>query len=325
MQLVFIIGAPRSGTTWLAEMLGAHTSVCSTAELAIFDDYIKLWIEAWERQLRLNQPPHSFPHGLPLVWKRSELDAFLGEFVQRIYNRVLEDKPEASVLVDKHPRYAYHLEVITRLVPEAKFIHLLRDGRDVVTSILSANKGWGKFWASGNIRDATLDWRYSVELSRKAQKYENKYLEVRYEDLRVNGVEALNSIFEFMGLSNELAEVPKIYESHQIKSMRERGTINKKYTLPKGFIRKGKIGDWRNVLSPAQIYIFHLIAGGLLQETGYADRQWWISRAYQRFTRPLLAAFSPHFWNKLVITEAAKSLLGPKWTKRVQSVQAKLN
>ena len=49
-QFVFIIGAPRSGTTWLQTMLAAHPSVCTSVELTLFDKYITSWIEIWDKK-----------------------------------------------------------------------------------------------------------------------------------------------------------------------------------------------------------------------------------------------------------------------------------
>jgi len=46
-EFLFIVGSPRSGTTWLQLMLGSHPSVCATAELTLYDKYLAPWLDAW--------------------------------------------------------------------------------------------------------------------------------------------------------------------------------------------------------------------------------------------------------------------------------------
>jgi hypothetical protein len=47
-QFVFIIGAPRSGTTWLQALVGSHPSVCTSVEMTLFDCYLGPWLKRWE-------------------------------------------------------------------------------------------------------------------------------------------------------------------------------------------------------------------------------------------------------------------------------------
>ena len=171
-------------------MLGAHPSVCTFAELKLYDSYIAPWIKAWEGQISLQK--YDDFSGLPTVWSEEELYDFLREFLTRVYERVLATKPEATILLDKHPGYSDHVEYINRLIPNARFIHVIRDGRDVVASLLAASQGWGKLWAPKDVESAASIWKKHVLAAREAHKYDGRYLEVRYEEL-------LTALHRFVG------------------------------------------------------------------------------------------------------------------------------
>jgi hypothetical protein len=314
-QFVFIIGAPRSGTTWLQAMLGAHPLVCTFGELQLYDFYTAPWVEAWNRQLELG----SFS-GLPTVWSENELYQFLREFLDRIYRLVLDIKPGATILLDKHPGNSNHVEHINRLVPNAKFIHLIRDGRDVAASLLAASEGWGKLWAPKNVRSAALFWKAMVLEARKAQHYGDRYLELKYEEFFTNGIGLLKGIFEFIGVSVDFDDATSIFNNNRFEKMKQRGLGTNKRPLPETFFRKGQIGDWQTALNSAQRLIFHDMAGDLLCELGYANNSWWVDRWYQRLTLPLLNKSR----RKTILSHAVKDLLGPTWSGRLRAAKKHL-
>ena len=310
-QIVLLIGGSRSGTTWLQSMLSAHPSVCTTTELMLFNFYTLPLIKAWDKQIQLTESSH--PLGLPTLWTQSEFREFLREFLDRTYERVLENKPGASVLLDKHPGYSLCVEHINMLLSNAKFIHLVRDGRDVVASLLKASKGFGALWAPSEVESAASMWLGQVRGAQKARQYQDRYLEVRYEDLLADGTSVLHSVFEFIDLPVSLEDTTSIYEAHEFSKMKGNETGGYDFNLPKGFLRKGQIGDWRNVLNPLERYVFHAVAGDLLCELGYAKEQWWRERAYQRFTLPLLSIFLGQHGLRQRIKRTLKGILGARW------------
>lgn len=322
-QFVFIIGAARSGTTWLQAMLDSHPSVCTTAELMLFNFYVAPWEIAWEDQIR-RQQDGGVPLGLPIIWTEDEFYGFLRGFLEQAYKRVSAIKPEATILLDKHPGYSDHVDLINRLIPQAKFVHLIRDGRDVAVSMLAASQGWGRLWAPPTLETAASLWESSVRGAQKAAQYHDRYLEVRYEELSTNGVKVLKSVFEFMGIPIGLEEVTTIFNKHQFRDMQQSKIGPNGWILPEGFFRKGVVGDWRNTLNPMQRYIFHITAGDLLCELGYADDSWWIEQEYWRFALPPLSVILTRRgrWSKTL--HAIKQMLGPTWTKRMRALRARL-
>ena len=80
---------------------------------------------------------------------------------------------------DKTPRYVRKLELISRVFPEARFVHVIRDGRDVALSLLERD------WGPKTIEQAASLWRKRVRAGRRAGAILGRrcYIEVRYEDL----------------------------------------------------------------------------------------------------------------------------------------------
>jgi len=318
-QCLFIIGAPRSGTTWLQAMIGAHPSVCTTAELMLFNHYTALWVDAWDIQMRLQREGSII--GLPTVWTEDEFYGFLREFLKQIYERVLALKPSATVILDKHPGYAQHIEHIHRLVPDAKFIHVIRDGRDVAASMLAASRRWGRLWAPKNVEKAAASWKGHTLEGRRANQYLGQYLEVRYEDLLTKGKPILKSVFDFIGLSTDSEIIKAIWDGHQFEKMKKQRTGASRFALPEGFFRQGRSGDWNNALSPIQRYLFHETAGDLLTQLGYADKSWWTDRGYQRFTFPVLSFFLNRKRATRKIANAVREIVGPAWVGRIRAAR----
>jgi len=116
---VFIVGSPRSGTTILGELLDNHPQISQW-----YEPYF-----VWDRFFRM--APHD---------ERSAEDATnrVKEQIFRDFERYRKNK-KCRVLIDKSPRNSLKIPFILKIFPNARFIHLLRDGRDVTLSI---NKEW---------------------------------------------------------------------------------------------------------------------------------------------------------------------------------------
>jgi len=314
-DFVFVIGAARSGTTWLQAMLAAHELVCSTIdELKLFDFFTAPLEEGWKYLVNLQKTTGGGRNGLAAMWTEDEFYQFLGEFIGRVYTQVLATKPEARVLLDKAPGYSKHVEHISRLIPQAKFIHIIRDGRDVAASLMAAGEGWGRLWAPRQVDRAASSWKTLVLAARRARQYDGRYLEIRYEELLNNRAPVLHQIFEFIGVPTSTASVEAIYERHQFENMKQAGTGTHGFALPKEFFRKGGAGDWRNSMTPGERYVFDETAGDLLCALGYSDTSWWYDHVYQRFTVPLTATLSSRSRMRMKALGTIKRALGPQWT-----------
>ena len=321
-QYLFIIGSPKSGTTWLQIMIGAHPLVCTTVELTLYSRYTAPWIKAWKGEAdsikrgRWNQ-------GLPFLWTEDEFYDFLREFIGKVYERVVATNPQATHILDKHPGYSMYVEDINKILPNARFIHIIRDGRDVAGSMVAARKKIG--YGTGTISESSAAWQEHIWAARKARQYHGRYLEVRYEDLLTTGVDTLKTVFDFCGLSISIEDIAAIVDAHQFEKMKaKRQSADQRVKTNAASYRKGKAGSWQEDMDPMQRYLFDEIAGDLLHELGYANDDWWAESRIQRFTLPLLAATSTGKRRWETVARAAKALLGPTLSGYIRTMRSRI-
>lgn len=315
---LFIIGSPRSGTTWLQIMLSAHPSVCTTVELTLYSRYTAPWIEAW-REEAASIAQGRWIQGLPFLWTENDLYQFLREFAARVYQRALETEPQATHILDKHPGYSKHVDAIQRIWPEARFIHMIRDGRDVAVSMVAARQRIG--FGTKTIEDSARAWKKHVLEAREARQYKARYLEVKYEDLLREGTKTLRSVFEFCNVSVTSHQVARILYDHRFERMKaKRQGAAEGVKTNKAHYRKGQAGTWRKEMSAMERYIFHRVAGDLLCELGYAGDNWWR-------THPAGQVFLPALTTATLVARAAQrrilraicELLGPELIARIRA------
>lgn len=299
-DVAFVIGAPRSGTTWLQHMLGAHPAIATTQETDLFDCYLAPWYARWHIQL----PPSEAAwranrfKGLPAVLDEPGLDALVRMVVDHVHDAMLALKPGATLVLEKVPGYALQAGHLSRVVPEAAFVHLVRDGRDAAVSLQRAARGWGQhFWPSSSIRAAAEVWRNHVAGARALDTPGVRYREIRYEELRsARGPALLADLFDLLGLQGGLPLATEIYERFSISRARDphtapsslvwggevRARLEGEPVEPEGFIGEGGSGGWRDRLSIHDQVIFDRVAGRLLCELGYADPDWVECSAFRR-------------------------------------------
>ena len=288
-QFLFIIGSPRSGTTWLQLMLGAHPQVCATTELRLFNKYVSPWMEAWKGESLLNEEGKHYL-GLPVLWTEAEFHRLLRGFLEQAYNKVFAAKPHATHVLDKHPDYSAFVEDIHFFIPQARFIHVIRDGRDVAVSLAAAGRQMGWF-ARKALPDYGAFWKGEVLAARKARDYKGCYLEVRYEELLAAPAAVLAAVLRFCELSASDEWVAQAVEKHRFENLKRlRPTPEAGVKAPEGHYRQGEAGGWRREFTGLERYLFDQVAGDLLRELGYAQTGWWAEAPFQKALLPLAAA-----------------------------------
>lgn len=288
-EFLFIVGSPRSGTTWLQLMLGSHPSVCATAELTLYDKYLAPWLEAWKAENQLTEDGKSYV-GMPVLWDEAEFHGFLSGFLETAYSKMLATKPEATHILDKRPGYSQFVETIQHFIPQARFIHLIRDGRDVASSLFAASRQL-RWFARRPLYDYAQLWKRQVLAARKAGVFREHYLEVRYEDLSDSPDTMLKMVFKFCGLDSDEDLISRIVKEHEFEKLKvSRCTPAAGVKVPEGHYRQGKVGAWRQNFTAIHRYLFDRIAGDLLKELGYAGPCWWANNPFQKIWVPLAAA-----------------------------------
>ena len=162
---------------------------------------------------------------------------------------------------DKTPTAVLRMDLISAALPEARFIHIVRDGRDVALSVL------GRPWGPGTITRAALWWKRAVIEGRRSARRlgPTRYVEVRYESLVSDPEPLVGSLAEFAGLVFR-DEMLRYYEREVfLRGLDPSGTGHARLRLPP----TPGLRDWRSQMAPEDVGQFEGLAGGLLEELGY--------------------------------------------------------
>ena len=201
----FIVGVPRSGTTLLRLMLDTHPLLAIPPETGFLAKPL-----SWLRFFSSREAVFRMVTQLPFKtgpWRDFGLDAYefshelqrikpfnLSEGFRAFYRLYArnQNKPRCG---DKTPLYCRHMAKIEALLPEAHFIHIIRDGRDVA---LSLRPMW--FSPGQDVQTLATYWSNLVQQTRADSAKCAAYLEIRYEELIANSESSLKTICNFLEL-----------------------------------------------------------------------------------------------------------------------------
>lgn len=280
-NVVFIIGSPRSGTTWLQKMLACHPDIETGQESNFFIAYARHLIRNWEDELADKSGRGGT--GLPCYMHEQDFYDTIAELFKKIVvQRVLQDDFSNKLFVEKTPSHALVVNQIHRTLPKARFILLVRDPRDVVASMLAASKGWGKDWAPSNVLRAGHMWRVYVRSARESFKSlpPRLWLMLRYEDLYAKTKSLLCAVFTFLNLEIGEEMTARFLERTSIETeikngnpLRVYGEVGAKLgglvKEPVGFVRKGIVGSWREDLGIIRGMMVKLMTSDEMKRFGY--------------------------------------------------------
>lgn len=287
---IFIVGCDRSGTTLLRLMLNQHSRIAIPDE----SDFVSYIIDRKDKygDLREDRNLEKLCNDLfsveryriwqlddRIVRKRiMESNRSLNELLRTPYELHLEQKGKKR-WGDKTPHYALYVLPIHEIFSDAKFIHVIRDGRDVAVSLKNVR------WYSNNIINISHHWKKMVEVGCASKKVlANQYMEIKYEALVSYPEAIVKRVCEFIGENYE-SQMIEYYESAQNNFaemyMGDHELLKKKPTTQ-------RIGVWRTHLSRSQVRIFEIIAGKTLESAGYERVR---TIGYNRVTIKIVYAF----------------------------------
>jgi sulfotransferase family protein len=319
-RVFFVVGHAKSGTSWLMRLLNAHPEIMCRGEGRIFgrsfrradlkddhsspfqpcslyrafleSDYLRLWLQrsVWTREVDVERSIRRLTRVAARHFMIEQLEG-----------------TRKSIVGDKTPFLsAETLSEIADIYPDAKVVHIIRDGRDVAVS------GMHHLWnreldlGGGNdltpqeamIRDAfradprgvparggiftprrlclmAESWREMVARARDdgPNLLGDRYAEVRYEDLRTQPAVEARRILRFLNADSR----PEIARRCAAASSFVRWTGGRRpgQEDSTSLLRKGVTGDWRRVFTARDRKLFDRGAGELLIELGYEpDRRW---------------------------------------------------
>lgn len=266
-KLVFLVGSGRSGTTWLELLLGRSTSVAHVFETHWFSRYMRSCFEAWQSDRNTSSIA-----GIHHILSDQEFYALVRQQFAIILARAAEKKPSATVLLEKSPAHALHWREILKAFPDAYFIHLIRDPRGVVASMLAASRGWGAQWAPRSIAGACEMWREHVESALEIPTATSRYFEVRYRELIECGPETLKRIFDWLNVEVDVEECRRFIDDCSLDHLKS-GTDREEELLerlPTDFFREGRRHAWETELSRREIALVEKLTEPLMTRLGYS-------------------------------------------------------
>lgn len=267
---VFLLGSQRSGTTMLRLMLNNHPSFAiphETAFITIYYEKLRDYGDLSQRDNARRLLNDVAQH--PLV-KRGKLvadpDAILSypiqnyrDFVDAVF-RAYADSLGKPRWGDKTPYYTPDIDILRLVFPDAKFVHLVRDGRDVVISQKTIE------WMSSNLPKLIQDWRWKTTIAHKVGVVlKDDFLELRYEDLVRQPEANLRRICSFL---DEPYDPTMLEYSEGAKGVVPEESLK----WHRNSIRPpdpSQLDKWKTQLTKAERTIFEQLAGDTLDLFGY--------------------------------------------------------
>jgi hypothetical protein len=279
----FVVGVARSGTTLLRLMLDAHPQLAIPPETHFIPKVVKACEQGGdphERVFELLTTHRRWPdYGLDAIELQERLERIqpltAGDALRAFYGLYAERQGKAR-WGDKSPSYVRRMRRVASALPEAHFVHLVRDGRDVALSQVEVDFG------PDGVADAARDWAQGIGKARRQARRLRHYLELRYEDLVADPEPALRTVCKFV----ELPWSPAMLDYHRGAEQRmsevardfERGAgpaipaavRASRHTRVAEPPQRERVGRWRTDMSPSDREAFEAVAGELLVELGYA-------------------------------------------------------
>ena len=235
MNIVLVVGCARSGTSILGELIASHPAV-----RYIFEAHT-----IWEVEGAGQNGSHRLTgdHATP-------------ENKMKIRSWFQKQRQGKKVLVEKNPRNILRIPYVKEIFPEAKIIHIVRDGRDVACSMIPGCGGtewlhlkppsWKEYYDSysGGTRCA-MAWKQIMEIGLQ-DLHGVSHLQLRYEDLVVSPCSVAGDLFDYMGLDLHPAVVKFCSQIADDTSFKYHARHQKRWFQND---HRHRIGRWRENLT----------------------------------------------------------------------------
>ncbi|MBU6197200.1 MAG: sulfotransferase [Cyanobacteria bacterium REEB446] len=249
-KLVFVVGCPRSGTTKLTELLNSHPEIFGSSETHFFNinwgfsflnnSSIDLLKDISEENLHHSLKDFYEHYRIKDFLQLADINSFritqlckvllenaeLGvreqspeTFKQILFTALLqaskEKMPNKTIFCEKTPQHLQNVQEIHKLFPSAKFIHVKRDGRDVVNSLLKMP------WRPAGLINNARFWRKYARLGEKLEnnlldeKLKKNIISIKFEELLENPPEVLKRICKFMDINFDESMLEQAHNNSQ--------------------------------------------------------------------------------------------------------------
>ncbi|MFZ0799772.1 MAG: sulfotransferase [Terriglobales bacterium] len=306
---VFVMGCHRSGTNLLYDML------LSSGGFAIYRGFLPIYKILIPRlgsmENRTNREKILETWLQSKGFRRTGLDA--EQLSARILNecrnggdfiRVVMDSVARSQHVQRwavyDPDNVLHIERVKRDIPNALFVHIIRDGRDIALSLKKMEGFTPLPWDRGQSESlvaTALYWEWMVHKGRAhGRKFPGDYIEIHYEDLITNPHETLAKLGGF--IDHDLD-----YDRIQRAGLGRLSETNSSFREESAKEKINPLGRWKERLAHADVAAIEATVGDCLRENGYelslpaAERRWSLRHSWMRGMYP--AFLGSKLWLKL--------------------------
>lgn len=268
----FFVGCGRSGTTLVRSMFDSHP------EMAVV--YESFFVSRLLRRRRRYESSGGFRLGrftadLTGHFAFRKLGLSADEVAQLLVEAIPATTADALRVVyaahatrqgksrygDKTPLYVNVLPVLAGALPEARFVHIVRDGRNVALAYLQAP------WGPSSVVEACVYWKHNVERGRRAGRRlgPGRYREVSYERLTEDPEAVLGELCPFVGLEFDPAMLAYFERPEEVMATIRNRHHHQGLSQP---VTTG-VRDWRSQMAPGDVATFESLAGPLLEQMGY--------------------------------------------------------
>jgi hypothetical protein len=258
---IFIGGVGRSGTSLLRTLLNAHPNIAIGQELKITPAIVQLWQHAMRHASHLERY---------FFLEKDEINHLFRGFINSLLSKYRKryKKPRIG---EKTPNNIAYFRQIHQISPRSPLLHIIRDGRDVVCSLLkqSWTNGTGEPLAMCSDPVAAAKyWRQFLKKGRDAAKssksLDDQYLEVRYEDLVSSTERTARRIIDHLGEPWD----PVVLNFYQEEYPEHCGHVHRP-------ISSYSVGRWENELSVDVKERIKPIIGDFLIDLNYDTNMDW--------------------------------------------------
>ncbi len=190
-QQIFLVGCARSGTTLLQSILASHHTISSFPETHFLRGTIpKFWLSRWIKYY--GKKEQLFIKNYLRRIKREELYNAIpdptfntSKWIDKIISLIdlIPDNVDSTIWIEKTPMHLYFIPLIQKVKPHIKYIHIIRDGKDVVASLFDASQNNPEsFGGKQSIQKCINRWKHDIHIHKKYINNDNHFF-IKYNDI----------------------------------------------------------------------------------------------------------------------------------------------
>jgi len=287
LPFFIILGRPRSGTTLLRTLLDAHPNVTIPVECPLL---MRMYGKYGRRKQWDTKVLNSFFNDLFKIVKfenwiidkeklKANLLKMTGHYTYMDICKVVFSnyisfypKNEVMVLGDKNPAYSKFAKRVSKMFPEARYIHITRDYRDHILSMLNVGL------AQPLVSFLAYQWKLSFKtITRLSKKKPESFYTLRYEDLVLNTEVKLREICNFLSIEYDPVVLNYAERQDEFNKIFDQETLDRYADSLFKPIKPDRIGLWKKALKEKDIKMADVVLGSCSEKAGY-------ERKYKNFS-----------------------------------------